>query len=56
MIVTTNILRFYLILSIILVAIRNDMNLEPKLDDSTVLWRLLYYIIGEILTKIIIPV
>ena len=41
---------------IISVAIRNAMNSEPKIDDSTVLWRLMYHMIGELLTNITIPV
>ena len=53
---TPNIRILYLNPSIISVAICNAINLEPKLDDSTVLWRLLYHIIGGFLTKIIIPV
>ena len=53
---TPNIRRLYLNTYIILVFIRNAMNLDPKLDDSTMLWILLYHMIGGLLTKIIIPV
>ena len=53
---TLNIQSLYLNPSIILVAICNAMNSEPKLDDYTVFWRVPYHMIGGLLTKIIIPV
>ena len=50
---TPNIRSLYLNPSIISVAIRNSMNSEPMLDDSTVFWRLLYHMIGELSLSII---
>ena len=45
----------YLRASIISVEILRATNSDPKLESSTMLWRLLYQMIGELLTYMMMP-